>query len=114
MTLHERTGSADPVPMRVHLPLAVGGVAVLTVGCAVAQQLRPHTRIIEVLEAGVAGLIAALAVLVALTLRGVNWRGAVFGGVFVSAGILSWTLMYRPLVIWLVLGAGGVVFLVWS
>ena len=114
MSLRGRTGPADPAPVPARRLLAAGGAAVLAVGCAVAELLRPHTGITDALEAGLAGLIAALALLVALTLRGATLRGAVFGGVFVTAGILSWTLMYRPLVIWLVLGAGGVVFLVWS
>jgi hypothetical protein len=95
-------------------PLAVAGAAVLAVGCAVVELVRPGTGVTEALEAAVAGLVGALALLVALTLRGVTWRGAVFGGVFVTAGILSWTLMTDPLPIWLALGAGGVVFLVWS
>jgi hypothetical protein len=92
----------------------IAGAAVLAVGCAVVEFLRPGTGVTEALEAALAGLIAAGVLVLALTLPGVTWRGAVFGGVFVTAGMLSWTFMARPLPIWVVLGIGGVVFLVWT
>lgn len=94
--------------------LALVPAVVLAVGCAAVEFARPGTGIGETLEAAVAGLIAALALVLALTLPGVTWRGAVFGGVFVTAGILSWTLMTRPTGIWVALGIGGLVFLVWA
>src|SRR5215212_5683814 len=80
--------------------LALGPAVVLAIGCAAVEFVRPDTGISEAIEAGLAGLVAALALVVALTLPGVTWRGAVFGGVFVTAGILSWTLMTRPTGIW--------------
>jgi hypothetical protein len=116
MSLRGQTGPvrAAAEPGSVPRPLVIAGAALLATGCAVAELVRPGTGVAEAAEAAVAGLVAALALLVALTLRGATWRGAVFGGVFVTAGILSWTLMTDPLPIWLALGAGGVVFLVWS
>jgi len=114
MSLRGRTGpERTAADLRVRR-LAAIAAAVLAVGCAVVEFARPSTGVGEALEAAAAGLIAASALALALTLPGVNWRGAVFGGVFVTAGILSWTLMTEPLGIWLVLGAGGVVFLVWT
>jgi hypothetical protein len=116
MSLRGRTGPArvEADPRSLPRPLVIAGAAVLAIACAVVEFRRPGTGVSEAAEAGLAGLIAALALLVALTLPGVTWRGVVFGGVFVTAGILSWTLMTDPLPIWLVLGAGGVVFLVWT
>jgi hypothetical protein len=118
MSLRRGTGperAADlpsrPLPPR---PLVIAVAAVITVGCAVAEFARPGTGVTESLEAALAGLIAAFVLLLAVTLPGVNWRGAVLGGVFVTAGMLSWTFMTRPLPIWVALGAGGVLFLVWT
>jgi hypothetical protein len=61
-----------------------------------------------------AGVIGAAVIAFALSLPGITLRGAVVGGFFVTAGILTWTATDRPLVIWAVLGAGGVVFAIWS
>jgi hypothetical protein len=101
-----------PRPLLIALLIALG--AVLAIGCAAVEFTRSGTGVTEALEAALAGLIAASVVVLALTLPGVTWRGAVFGGVFVTAGMLSWTFMTRPLPIWVVLGAGGVVFLGWT
>jgi hypothetical protein len=61
-----------------------------------------------------AGAIGVAVIAFALSLPGITLRGAVVGGFFVTAGILTWTSTDRPLVIWAVLGAGGVLFAVWS
>jgi len=116
MSLRGRTGPVreEADPRSLPRPLVIAGCAVLAVGCGVLEFLRPGDGVGEALEAAVAGLIAALALLLAATLPGLTWRGALFGGVFVTAGVLSWSFMDRPLPIWIVLGAGGVVFLVWT
>jgi hypothetical protein len=61
-----------------------------------------------------AGLIAAAVAALAVSLPGVDWRGVVFGGLFVGAGILSWTFTDKPVVVWSVLLVEGLLFLVWS
>jgi hypothetical protein len=64
--------------------------------------------------AALAGLIAACVAAVAISLPGVDWRGVVFGGLFVGAGVLSWTYTDRPLIVWSVLLVEGLLFLWWS
>src|SRR6185437_13494762 len=64
--------------------------------------------------ATLAGLIAAAVAALAVSLPGVDWRGVVFGGLFVGAGILSWTFTDKPVVVWSVLLVEGLLFLVWS
>ena len=61
-----------------------------------------------------AGLIAAAVAGLAASLPRVDWRGLVFGGLFVGAGILSWTFTDRPVVVWSVLLVEGALFVVWS
>ena len=39
---------------------------------------------------------------------------AFFGGLFVGAGILSWTFTDKPVVVWSVLLVEGLLFVVWS
>lgn len=118
MSLRRGTGperAADlPSTFRPPRPLLIALAALLPAGCAAVEFTRPGTGVTEALEAALAGLIAASVLFLAITLPGLNWRGAVFGGVFVTAGMLSWTFMTRPLPIWVVLGLGGVVFLVWT
>lgn len=65
-------------------------------------------------EAFVAALIALAVAGLALSLPGITLRGGVIGGLFVVAGILTWTSTNRPIVIWAVLAAEVVVFAVWS
>jgi hypothetical protein len=87
-------------------------LAVLSaLGCAAVELTRTGSAT-EAAEAALAGAIAAGVVVLALTLPGLTWRGALIGGVFVASGVLSWTLMDRR--IWLVTGAGAVLFAVWS
>ncbi len=64
--------------------------------------------------ATLAGLIAAAVGALAVSLPGVDWHGVVFGGLFVGAGILSWTFTDRPAVVWSVLLVEGLLFVVWS
>jgi hypothetical protein len=83
--------------------LAAGGVELAASGSAASAAW-----------ATLAGLIAAAVAAVAVSLPGVDWRGVVIGGLFVGAGILSWTFTDRPLVVWSVLLVEGVLFMIWS
>jgi hypothetical protein len=62
----------------------------------------------EAVEALVAAVAAVAVAVLALTLPGAPPAGLAIGGVFVVAGISTWTFADRPVVIWAVLGAGGV------
>src|SRR5690348_8956308 len=66
-----------------------------------------------VLAGLIAAAVAALAVSL-VALPGVDWRGVVFGGLFVGAGILSWTYTDKPIIVWGVLLVEGLLFVVWS
>ncbi|MER7007985.1 hypothetical protein ABT297_33755 [Dactylosporangium sp. NPDC000555] len=61
-----------------------------------------------------AGLIAMAVVGLALSLPGLTRQGLVLGGLFVIAGILTWTATKRPGIIWAVLAIEVVVFAVWA
>ncbi|MFG2037836.1 O-antigen ligase family protein [Dactylosporangium sp. NPDC048998] len=61
-----------------------------------------------------AGLIAMAVVGLALSLPGITLQGLGLGGLFVLAGILTWTATKRPGIIWAVLAVEVVVFAVWA
>ncbi|MET7392392.1 O-antigen ligase family protein [Dactylosporangium sp. NPDC005572] len=61
-----------------------------------------------------AALIAMAVAGLALSLPGLTLQGGVLGGLFVLAGMLTWTSTDRPIVIWAVLGVEVVVFAVWA
>ncbi|MEV8513527.1 hypothetical protein [Dactylosporangium sp. NPDC051484] len=61
-----------------------------------------------------AGLIAMAVAGLALSLPGLTRQGLVLGGLFVTAGILTWTATKRPGIIWAVLAIEVVVFAVWA
>ncbi|GAA2360551.1 hypothetical protein [Dactylosporangium salmoneum] len=65
-------------------------------------------------EAFAAGLIAMAVVGLALSLPGITLQGLVLGGLFVLAGMLTWTATKRPGIIWAVLAVEVVVFAVWA
>jgi hypothetical protein len=83
--------------------LAAGGVELAVSGSAASAAW-----------ATLAGLLAAAVAALAISLPGVDWRGLVFGGLFVGAGILSWTYTDRPLIVWSVLLIEGFLFMWWS
>ena len=90
--------------------------AVIAVGLgAAAVELVIDDSFADAALAFVAGLIAAsVAVLGISLLPRADWRGLVFGGFFVGAGILSWSYTERPLVVWSLLLAEGLLFMLWS
>jgi hypothetical protein len=91
-----------------------GAIAVVVaLGCSVAALIGGHDAATAG-KAFVAGLIAAATGLLALSLPGITVRGVVIGATFVVAGIFTWTFTTRPVLIWLVLLAGGVAFIVWA
>ncbi|MFG1922688.1 O-antigen ligase family protein [Cryptosporangium sp. NPDC048952] len=89
------------------------GVAVPVVAAAIIEFVRTSS-VTEAGEAAVAALIAAGVAWLALTLPGTTVRSTVLGGTLVLAGILTWTSTDRPIVIWAVLGVGGVLYALWS
>jgi hypothetical protein len=96
---------------RTVLAAVIGG----TVAVAAAVVEYSHTgSLTEAGEALVGAVMAVAVAALAATLPGITLRGAVIGGFFVLAGILTWTSTDRPIVIWAVLAAGCVVFAVWG
>jgi hypothetical protein len=87
--------------------VAAGAVAA---AAAVVEFARTGSGL-EAVEALVAAVAAVAVAALALTLPGVRPAGLAVGGVFVVAGVFTWTFADRPIVIWTVLGAGGVLFL---
>jgi len=87
--------------------------ALVAVGAAVVGYAQTGSPT-EALKALVAGAIAAGTAWLGLSLPGITLRGAVIGGCFTLAGILTWTATTHPLVIWAVLLVEGVVCLVWA
>ena len=59
-------------------------------------------------------LLALAVVAYGVTLPGITLRGAMLGGLFVAAGMFTWTFTDRPIVIWAVLAVEGVAFAVWG
>ncbi|MBT8228263.1 MAG: hypothetical protein HKP61_03925 [Dactylosporangium sp.] len=91
--------------------LAAGGAV------ALAAAIVEYARTDSPAEAGlglIAGLLAAAVGWLALALPGSTLRGVAIGGLFVAAGISTWTFPLHPVVIWAVLATGGIVFAVWS
>ncbi|HTJ36263.1 MAG TPA: hypothetical protein VL738_23860 [Dactylosporangium sp.] len=92
-----------------------GAVAAIVV--ALLAGVLEYTRtdsIGESAEAFAAGLIAMAVVGLALSLPGITLQGLVLGGLFVLAGILTWTATQKPGIIWAVLAVEVVVFAVWA
>jgi hypothetical protein len=100
--------------VKARLAYAAAGT---TVAVAVAVSVLDYTSGDSLVHAAKTFAGAALAVAVAglgLSLPGISRRGAVIGGLFLAAGLLTWTFTDRPIVIWAVLALTGVVFAVWA
>ncbi|MFF5230806.1 hypothetical protein [Dactylosporangium sp. NPDC000521] len=96
---------------------AIAASAVAGLILAVLAAIVEHGRtgsVSESAEAFAAAVIALGVVGLAASLRGVTLRGAVTGGLFTLAGILTWTSTQHPIVIWAVLFVEVVVFAVWG
>lgn len=89
------------------------GVAVVALGAAVTE-LAVGDGFGSAIKAFVAGALAALVAVLALTLPGVTWRGLLFGAFFIGSGLAAWVFMDQPLVIWVLIGIQGAVCLFWG
>jgi hypothetical protein len=89
------------------LTAAAAAVAAIAAG---ATEYAATGSATETLEAAAVAAVAVGVAALALGLPGVGWRGAVTGGFFVFAGMLSWTYMDSPLVVWALLAVEGLVF----
>jgi hypothetical protein len=96
-------------------PQLWGGLAAAAVAVSAGgAELGASGRLASAAWAALAGLVAAAVAGLAVSLPGITWRGLVFGGLFVGAGILSWTYTDRPAIVWGVLLVEGLLFLAWS
>ncbi|MET7420476.1 hypothetical protein [Dactylosporangium sp. NPDC005555] len=92
---------------------AGAAAAILAVLAAVLEHGRTGS-LSESAEAFAAAVIALGVVGLAVSLPGVTLRGAVAGGLFTTAGILTWTATHHPIVIWAALFVEVVVFAIWG
>ena len=91
--------------------LLVGALVALAAGgVEFAHNHNPVEAVEAVVAAGLGVAVAALA----WSLPGVTRRGLVLGAFFTLGGMLSWSYMDRPIVIWALLGVGGLLFLWWG
>src|SRR2546423_14741375 len=74
----------------------------------------PQTSAVNGLSAFLAAGFAMALVGFALTLRGLTASGFLVGALFTTAGILSWAYTDTPVVVWVLLLAEGLLFLVWT
>jgi hypothetical protein len=101
--------------MTLSMGRVAGGIAAIVV--SVLAGWLEYTRtdsVTQSAEAFAAGLIAMAVVGLALSLPGITRQGLTLGGLFVLAGILTWTATKRPGIIWAVLAVEVVVFAVWA
>lgn len=87
----------------------VAAAVAAVIGAAVVEAVRTGSAV-EAGEAAVAALIAVGVAWLASTLPGATVRSTAIGGTLVLAGILTWTSTDRPIVIWAVLGLGGILY----
>jgi len=93
--------------------LAGAGVAAAA-GLVEALRHTPQTSAVDGLSAFLAAGFAMALVGFALTLRGLTVSGFLVGALFTTAGILSWAYTDTPVVVWVLLLAEGLLFLVWT
>jgi hypothetical protein len=92
----------------------VGLLVAAAAGLAEAIQRGSRTGGAEGLRAFVAALIGVALIGLALSLRGITVPGFLLGGLFVAAGVLSWTYTSTGAVVWAVLAVEAVIFTVWT
>lgn len=97
----------------IRLGWVAAGAVVVAVGAAVTE-LAVDDGFGSALKAFVAGALAALVAVFALTLPGITWRGFLLGAFFIGSGLAAWVFMDEPLVIWALLGVQGVFCMVWG
>ncbi len=99
---------------RHRLAVVAGLVVALLAGLVEAAQHTPQTSAAEGLRAFVAAGFGMALIGLALSLRGMSWPGFLIGGLFVTAGILSWAYTDTPLTVWAVLLVEGGLYLAWT
>jgi O-antigen ligase/polysaccharide polymerase Wzy-like membrane protein len=99
---------------RHRLFVGIGFVVALVAGLWQAAQHDPSSSAVDGLRAFLAAGFGAALVLLALTLRGLTLPGFLIGALFITAGMLSWAYTDTPIVVWALLLAEGVLFLVWT
>jgi hypothetical protein len=98
-----------------HRIAACLGLLVATIaGLVRAVQAGAQTGATEGVRAFFAAGIAVGLVWLAASLRGITLPGFICGGLFITAGILSWAYTDTPLVVWALLGIEGVLFAIWT
>jgi O-Antigen ligase len=98
--------------VNTRIAVAAGTVVALATGTVEAAHGEPVPHVVG---AFLAGALAAAICWFVTTLPGVSGRGLVIGGLFVLAGMISWTsLSYARWLVWPLLAIEGVVFAVWS
>lgn len=99
-------------PDRRLLALVVGGALLAAIlECARSGSVGESAQ--ALLGGALAGLVAAYALTLPGWGRGVS-RGLVLGASFVGNAILSTTFLGNPLIVWLVIFAEGLLFIVWA
>jgi hypothetical protein len=96
--------------------LAVGAafLVALVAGLVQAVQHDPTSSAVNALRAfAIAGFGAGM-VLLALSLRGLTLPGFIVGALFAAGGIVSWAYQDSPGIVWVLLLAEGVLFLIWT
>lgn len=89
------------------------GVAVVALGAAVTE-LAVGDGFGSAVKAFVAGALAALVAVLAVTLPGVTWRGLLFGAFFIGSGLAAWVFLDEPLAIWALIAVQGAFCLYWG
>ncbi len=94
--------------------IAIGAAVAVAVATGAVSYAHDHS-VPYAAGAFVAGALAVAIAWFASTLPGLTVRGLVIGGLFVLAGMLSWTsLGYGRWLVWPLLGLEGIVFAVWA
>jgi O-Antigen ligase len=98
----------------VRTQVAIGSGTALALATGVVEFVHSGSPLYA-LGALIAGALAAAIVWFVTTLPGLTTRGLVTGGLFVLAGMISWTsLGVGKWLVWPLLGVEGIVFAVWS
>ncbi len=91
-----------------------GLVVAIACGLIEAIQQGAQTGPTEGLRAFLAAAFGVGLMGLALSLRGLTVPGFLIGGLFVTAGILSWAYTDTPTVVWILLGLEGLLYAVWT
>jgi hypothetical protein len=93
---------------------ALAALAVALIATAAIIEYARTASTLDTLRTVPAAALAVAVAGLAVSLPGLGRRGLLLGGLFVAAGLFTWTFTSRPLVIWGVLAAQGAVAAVWA